>query len=87
MATYPRVISGVLDSDGNTKTLDEVLQSMVGFDIPEYDYIELTYVASGDGVGEIETVVYKSGGEFGTTIATLTLAYDASDRLESVTKT
>lgn len=52
-----------------------------------FDYIALTYVAEGDGVGEIETVVYKSGGSGGTTLRTLTLGYDASDRLDEITVT
>lgn len=52
----------------------------------EHDYIETTYVASGNGEGEIETVTYKTGGAAGSTVATLTLAYDASNRLTSVTK-
>ena len=60
---------------------------LVGFEIPANDYIALTYVASGDGVGEIETVVYKEGGSGGTTVGTLTLAYNASNELSSVTKT
>lgn len=51
-----------------------------------YDYVALTYVASGDGIGEIETATYKTGGSGGTTVATLTLAYDANDKLASVTK-
>lgn len=52
----------------------------------EQDYIGLTYVAAGDGVGEIETVTYKTGGAAGTTTAVLTLAYDSSNRLSSVTR-
>ncbi len=52
----------------------------------EYDYIALTYVAAGNGVGEIETVTYKTGGVSGTTVAVLTLGYDANDNLSSVTK-
>jgi len=51
-----------------------------------YDYIALTYVASGNGVGEIETVTYKTGGALGTTVAVLTLGYDVSNNLTSVTK-
>ena len=51
-----------------------------------FDYIALTYVPSGPGVGEVQTAVYKSGGALGTTVATLTLAYDGSNRLSSVTK-
>ena len=52
-----------------------------------FDYIELTYVTVGNGIGEIETVVYKTGGAGGTTVATLTLAYDANDRLSTTTRT
>lgn len=52
----------------------------------EYDSIELTYVTAGNGIGEIETVTYKQGGLGGTTIATLTLAYDGADNLISVVR-
>lgn len=56
--------------------------------VPEtFDYVALTYVAAGNGIGEIETVTYKTGGAGGSTVATLTLAYDGSDRLSSVTRT
>lgn len=51
-----------------------------------YDYINITYVAEGNGAGEIGTVVYKTGGAGGTTVATLTLAYDANDKLSTITK-
>ena len=53
------------------------------FDVGSYDSITLTYVASGNGAGEIETVVYSLDG---TTVATLTLSYNASNKLESITK-
>ena len=52
--------------------------------VPEtYDQIDLTYVAAGNGVGEIETATYLSSG---TAVATLTLTYDASNRLISVAR-
>ncbi len=55
--------------------------------VPEvYDFLELAYVAAGNGAGEIFTVIYKTGGSGGTTVATLTLSYDASNRLASVTR-
>ena len=55
--------------------------------VPEsYDYIALTYVAAGNGEGEIETATYNTGGVGGTTVAVLTLTYDASDRIATVTK-
>jgi len=52
--------------------------------VPEiYDSIALTYVAAGNGVGEIESLVYSSNG---TVVATLTLSYDASNRLINVSR-
>ena len=60
--------------------------SLNSFVTSPYDYIALTYVASGNGVGEIETATYKSGGTSGTTVAVLTLGYNASNKLTSVTK-
>ena len=50
---------------------------------PSYDSIELTYVTTGNGTGEIETVTYKLDG---VTQATLTLSYDSSNRLSGVSK-
>ena len=59
----------------------------VGVLVPEeYDHLTLTYVTVGNGIGEIETVVYREGGASGTVVATLTLAYDGSDRLSTVTR-
>ena len=46
-----------------------------------YDYISLSYTGS-----NLTSVVFKTGGSGGTTISTLTLAYDGSDNLTSVTK-
>jgi len=60
---------------------------LAGSLVPEqYDYIALTYVAAGNGAGEIETVEYRDGGSGGTLVATLTLTYDGSDRLATVTR-
>jgi len=76
-----KVSNFISDGDGNL-----VRDIAAGFSIGKYDYIALTYVAAGNGAGEIETVVYKTGGSGGTTLATLTLGYDSSDRLNSVTQ-
>jgi hypothetical protein len=54
--------------------------SIAGMAIPANDYISLSYTS-----GNLTSVVYKSGGASGTTVATLTLAYSGSD-LISVTK-
>jgi len=64
-----------------------LLQGIAGFTITGYDYIALTYVAAGNGAGEIETATFKTGGAGGTTIATITLAYNASNEISSATKT
>ena len=76
-----------LATEANQDSIITELQKLVGFEIPEYDYIALTYVAAGNGAGEIETVIYKTGGSGGTTVATLTLAYNASNAITSITKT
>jgi hypothetical protein len=47
----------------------------------EYDQISLTYITSGNGTGEIGTVVYEFESN---TVATLTLTYDGSNRLINV---
>ena len=47
----------------------------------EYDQISLTYITSGPGLGEVGTVVYKYQA---TTVATLTLSYDVSNKLIDV---
>jgi hypothetical protein len=52
-----------------------------GLEIPDHDYIALSYTGS-----NLTGVVYKTGGSGGTTVATLTLAYDGSNNLTSVTK-
>lgn len=66
---------------------EDSLEKLIGFEIPAYDYIALTYVAAGNGAGEVETVIYKTGGSGGSTVATLTLAYNVSDEISSITKT
>ena len=51
-----------------------------------FDYLTFTYVTSGNGIGEIQTITYKSGGASGTLVAILTLTYDVNNKLSSVTK-
>lgn len=70
---------------GVGQATEDTLLSIAGLVTDPYDYIALTYVAAGDGAGEIETVTYKTGGASGTVVATITLTYDASDRIASVT--
>lgn len=50
--------------------------------VPEkYDQISVTYVASGNGAGEIETAAFRLDS---TLLATLTMSYDAQNRLIDV---
>lgn len=48
-----------------------------------YNEIDLTYVVSGNGIGQIATAIYKLAS---STVATLTMSYDASNNLSSVVK-
>ena len=66
---------------------EKTLQAVAGFVIEPYDYVLLTYVTSGLGIGEIATVLFRDGGSAGTLEATLTFAYDSNNRLISITKT
>ena len=52
-----------------------------GLAIPAHDYIALSYTGT-----NLTGVIYKSGGASGTTVATLTLAYNGSNQLTSVSK-
>ena len=76
--------SQITNLDAGTYSVTQIAE---GLSIPKYDYIALTYVAAGNGVGEIETVTYKTGGSGGITVGALTLGYDASNRLSTVTRT
>lgn len=46
-----------------------------------FDEVDLTYVPSGAGAGQIAMAVYKLAS---STVKTLTMSYDGSDRLSSV---
>lgn len=63
-----------------------LVQNIAGLYIPQHDYVTMTYVAAGNGVGEIETITYKVGGASGTTVAVMTLGYDSNNKLETITK-
>jgi hypothetical protein len=59
-----------------------VSNRVAGWDIPLHDYRALGYTS-----GNLTSVTYKTGGSSGTTVATLTLGYDGSGNLTSLTKT
>lgn len=68
-----------LESGGNLAALNA---RTAGSLVPvKFDEVDLTYVPSGNGVGQIATAVYKL---VGSTVKTLTLSYDGSNRLSSV---
>lgn len=72
---YPAVAS--VGADGEVISPSAV----PGLEIPPHDYIGMTYTGS-----NLTGVVYRSGGVGGTIVATLTLVYDGSGNLTSVTK-
>lgn len=59
---------------------EATLAKIPGISIPLHDYIGMGYTGA-----DMTSVVYKTGGVGGTTVATLTLAYSAGI-LQSVTK-
>lgn len=71
------------------KSYDEAAEALKvipagGVLVPDtYTSIELTYIASGNGTGEIGTVTYYNDV---TQVALLTLGYDSSNRLISVVR-
>jgi len=92
MANFPNGLSQldmqqVIRKQGATLPDGSVVQKVTVLTdtlVPEqYDEINLTYVTSGNGIGEIETVVYKNQTN---TVATLTMTYDGSDKLSSVVR-
>ena len=56
--------------------------NIAGWNIPTHAYRALGYTS-----GNLTSVTYKTGGAGGTTVATLTLGYDGSGNLTSLTKT
>jgi len=69
------------NSVASEATLREIKDGLIGLNIPVHDYLSLSYTGS-----DLTEVIYKTGGSGGTTVATLTLTYDGSNNLISVTK-
>ena len=69
-----------VNSDGSINTNAVVVNSLI---TSEYDEIVLTYVTSGNGIGEIETAIYKLAS---IVVNTLTLSYDGNNKLSSVVR-
>jgi len=75
------LVSRALATEARQDETIAELEKLVGFEIPAFDYIALTY--TGDN---LTGVVYKTGGAGGSTVATLTLAYTGAV-LDTITKT
>ena len=75
----PEIWTDVSSYSGGTGIPVNVLNSLV---TENYDYISLSYTGN-----NLTGAVFKSGGSTGTMVATLTLTYDGSDNLLTVTKT
>lgn len=81
-----------LDSSGNLKVISSggsTEATLAAFSaktaaslVPQaFSSVALTYVASGNGVGQVATAIYSQGA---SVVRTLTLLYDASNRLSGV---
>lgn len=79
VSNFPAQQHVILDS-GTLTSITNPVATLSGLSVGAYDYISLSYTGS-----NLTTVVFKSGGAGGTTVATLTLGYSGST-LTSVTK-
>lgn len=52
---------------------EDTLRLIPGFSIAQYDFVDVTYTDSTQA--NISTVVFKTGGSGGTTVATITANY------------
>lgn len=80
MLSYIDRTTGNLKVEGDLSVAGPI-DIMSGFGIAQYDYISLGYTGS-----NLTTVKYYSGGAGGTLLATLTLVYDGSNILQTITK-
>ncbi len=68
--------------DALSSILDSTSTRLAGSLVPTaFDEIVLTYVTSGDGMGQVESATYKLSG---STVRTLSMAYNGDSQLESV---
>ena len=75
-------VSGGVLTESKLSTTNPLPVAVYSGLVPQiYDYISLGYTGS-----NLTSVIYKTGGSGGTTVATLTLAYTGS-QLDTVTRT
>ena len=65
--------------------MSQLVRDTSGLSIPTHDYLAFTYVATGNGAGEVSTITYKTGGASGATVAVVTMAYNSDNKLTSLT--
>lgn len=70
------------DSGSPVPISGTISSKLAGWDIPLHNYRSFGYTS-----GNLTSITYKTGGAGGTTVATLTLVYDGSGNLTSMTKT
>lgn len=77
-------MSGGVQAQGLGSTTVEIdLLEAIASPLPfKFDNYDITYVASGNGEGQIETITYKEGV---VTVGTLTASYDSLNRISNVT--
>jgi len=74
--------TGAATSANQTTEINLITTRLTGSLVPTaFDEIDLTYIVSGNGTGQIGTAVYKLAS---VTVKTLTLTYDSSNRLSTV---
>ena len=79
--TLPLPTNAAKETGGNLDSINAGIETLNSLVPSVYDYIALSYMS-----GNLTTAVYKYGGMSGTVVSTLTLAYDGSNNLISVTK-
>jgi len=80
----PLVLYGLAVVEFENNFYQHFVKGIIPYD---YDYADVTYVAAGNGAGEIETVTCYTGGSGGTQLCVLTCGYDANDDLISIERT
>jgi hypothetical protein len=73
-----------MQQSADTADVEAILSALAGLVTEPYDYKAFSYVASGNGEGQVETIVYKLGGSGGTTVATVTFDYDRENLISSI---
>lgn len=71
----------IKNDEGNPVPVNGTVNTLTGLSVPSHDFIGMSYTGA-----NLTQVVYKTGGSGGSTVATLTLAYDGSNNLISVTR-